>query len=85
MKTKATEAALGIKMMGNYRSISFIGKGLLLSSNFKLRSKNLAKQIINNYNTHSIGSLYIRILEIVMNKYHLKQLKTASMSLNDGD
>ena len=56
-----------------------------MSSNFKLRSQNLLKDIIEGYKDYSIGSLFIRILTKIMNKYHMKQIKIASMSVNEAD
>ena len=73
------------KMMSNYRSLTFESKCILMSSNFKLRSQNLLKDIIEGYKDYSIGSLYIRVLSKIMNKYNMKQLKIASMSINDQD
>ena len=72
-------------MMSNYRSLTFETKCLLLSSNFKLRSQNLTKDIIQSYKDFSIGSLYVKILSRIMNKHNLKQLKIASMSIDDKD
>lgn len=69
----------------NYRSLVFETKCVALTSNFKLRSQNLNKAMVEIYKEESIGLLYVILLQKIMTKYHLKQLKVASLSINDND
>lgn len=48
--------------MGNYRSLKFECKCLVLTSNFRLRGKTTAKDVVSNYLKASIGNLYSKIL-----------------------
>lgn len=79
------EYELGLKMMGNYRSLKFEARCLVMCSNFRLRTKNLLKDIVHKYKDVCIGELYVHILSKIMTKYHLKQLKAASFSLDTQD
>ena len=69
---------IGLKMMGNYRSLKFDCKCIVLTSNFRLRSQNLFKNTLRKYEMVSIGELYAKALTRIMTKYHLKQLSSAS-------
>ncbi len=64
--------------MGNYRSLKFDCKCIVLSSNFRLRSETLIKNTLHRYSKISIGELFARTLTRIMTKYHLKQLRQAS-------
>jgi len=72
-------------MMGNYRSLKFETKCLVLTSNFRLRSKNLMKTALNKYKKVALGELFSKLFRKVMTKYHLKHLKSASLSSNNSD
>lgn len=76
------EHELGTKMMGNYRSLQFEAKCLVLCSNFRLRSKSLFKDTLSKYRNVSLGELYVQVMSKILTKYHLKQLKAASYSLD---
>ena len=41
--------------------------------------------MIEIYRDESLGILYVVLLQKIMTKYHLKQLKVASLSVNDVD
>jgi hypothetical protein len=71
--------------MGNYRSLQFEIKCLVLCSNFRLRSKNLFKDTFRKYRSASLGELYVQIMSKILTKYHLKQLKAASYSIDTKD
>jgi hypothetical protein len=49
-------------IMGNYRSLKFECKCLMLSSNFRMRSKSSAKNVISSYKNVSLGFLYRKVL-----------------------
>ena len=49
------EKDLKLKMMGNYRSLKFECKCIVLTSNFRLRSDNLFKDTLHQYEKVSIG------------------------------
>ena len=49
------EKDLKLKMMGNYRSLKFSCKCIVLTSNFRLRSDNLQKNTIHKYEKEAIG------------------------------
>ena len=72
------EKDLKLKMMGNYRSLKFLCKCIVLTSNFRLRSNNLQKNTIHKYEKEAIGQLFARAIMRFMTKYHLKQLRQAS-------
>jgi hypothetical protein len=72
------EKDLKLKMMGNYRSLKFECKCILLTSNFRLRSDNLFKNTLRKYDKIAIGELFARAILRFMTKYHLKQLRQAS-------
>lgn len=66
------------KMMGNYRSLKFECKCIVLTSNFRLRSDGLFKNTLKKYEKMAIGELFARAIMRFMTKYHLKQLRQAS-------
>jgi len=72
-------------MMGNYRSLQFEVKCLVMCSNFRLRSKSLFKDTLRKYRSVCLGELYVQIMSKILTKYHLKQLKAASYSIDSGD
>ena len=72
-------------MLGNYRSLKFECKCLLLASNFRMRSKTIAKNVISNYDSVSIGYMYQKVLDKILTKFHLRQMRTASVSSNKSD
>lgn len=72
------EYEIGLKMMGNYRSLKFECKCIVFTSNFRLRSQNLFKDTLNKYQNVAIGELYALAFTRIMTKYHLKQLSNAS-------
>ena len=72
-------------MMGNYRSMQFEVKCLVMCSNFRLRSKSLFKDTLRKYRSVCLGELYVQIMSKILTKYHLKQLKAASYSIDSGD
>ena len=49
------EKDLKLKMMGNYRSLKFECKCIVLTSNFRLRSDNLIKNTVKRYDKVAIG------------------------------
>ena len=71
--------------MGNYRSMQFEVKCLVMCSNFRLRSKSLFKDTLRKYRSVCLGELYVQIMSKILTKYHLKQLKAASYSIDSGD
>lgn len=82
---KAADQLLKNRAIGSHRVLNIESKCLVMSSNFKLRSQNLIKATIEKYKDESIGSLFVVLLAKIMTKYHLKQLKVASLSMNDSD
>jgi hypothetical protein len=50
-----------------------------------MRSKNVSKNVISTYNSTSIGYLYRNVLEKIITKYHLRQMKVASVTSGDRD
>jgi hypothetical protein len=75
---KQREINMARIMMGNYRSLRLECKCLMLSSNFRMRSKNIQKSVVANYQSESLGFLYRKVLEQIITKYHLKQMKVVS-------
>jgi hypothetical protein len=47
-----------------------------------MRGKNVAKNVISNYDSVSLGYMYLKILNKILTKFHLRQMKTASNSSN---
>lgn len=71
--------------LGNYRSLRFDVRSLVLSSNFRLRSQHLRKDTLSKYRMVSVGELFVRVLRKVLTKYHLRDLKSASENVNPKD
>lgn len=67
-----------LQMMGNYRSLKFECKCLVLTSNFRLRSDNLQKDTLHKYLKVALGELFAKTFIKIMTNYHLKQLRQAS-------
>lgn len=58
---------------------------MVLCSNFRLRSKNLFKDTLRKYRNVSLGELFVLVMSKILTKFHLKQLKTASYSIDTED
>lgn len=51
-----------------------------------MRSKTVSKNVISTYDSISIGYMYIKILDKILTKFHLTQMKKASLkNSNESD
>lgn len=57
----------------------------MVCSNFRLRSKTLFKDTLRKSRNVSLGELFVLVMSRILTKYHLKQLKAASYSMDSED